>query len=165
MSMQAPGATPFTGRRMLAIMIAFFGVIIGANVTMAVFAGSSWTGLVVRNSYAASQEFNAKVAEARRQAALGWSSRLDIADGRISFALRDGSGDPVTLDGVQVSFHRPVTTEEDTVLALQPAADGSVGIDWLMRDGVWILEIAAEAGLDHPYRERMRVVVAQGRRQ
>jgi nitrogen fixation protein FixH len=150
---------------MLAIMIAFFGVIIGANVTMAIFAGSSWTGLVVSNSYVASQEFNAKVAGARRQAALGWTSRLDIADGKISFALTDRSGDPVTVEGAQLSFHRPVTTEEDTVLALKPAADGAAGVDWPMRDGVWIVEIAAEAGLDHPYRERMRVVVAQGRLQ
>ena len=160
----APGS-PFTGRRMLAIMVAFFAVIITANVTMATLAGSSWTGLVVRNSYVASQEFNEKVAEARRQAALGWTSRLDIADGRIGFALHDRSGAPIRLDGVELSFHRPVTTEEDTVLALEPLADGSVGIERAMGDGVWILEIAAQAGLDHPYRERRRVVVTQGRLQ
>lgn len=60
----------FTGRHMLAIMIAFFGVIIAVNVTMAVMAGRSWTGIVVEDTYIASQEFNSRVAEGRAQAAL-----------------------------------------------------------------------------------------------
>jgi len=150
---------------MLAIMVAFFAVINTANVTMAVMAGSSWTGLVVGNSYVASQQFNTKVAEARRQAARGWSSRLDIADGRLSFALHDRSGDPIRLESAQVSFHRPVTTEEDTVLVLEPDSGGSASIAYPIRDGVWIFEVAAEVGLDHPYRERVRLVVKDGRLQ
>ena len=50
----------FTGRHMLAIMLAFFGTIIAVNLVMAIFASRSWTGLVVKNSYVASQEFNEK---------------------------------------------------------------------------------------------------------
>jgi nitrogen fixation protein FixH len=38
----------FTGRHMLLIMIAFFGVIIAVNITMAVVARQSWTGLVAK---------------------------------------------------------------------------------------------------------------------
>ena len=63
MNHHQPGAV-FSGRHMLLTMLAFFGVIIGVNLTMAWFARSSWTGLVVENSYVASQEFNAKM-EAR----------------------------------------------------------------------------------------------------
>lgn len=165
MTTDVSSSAPFTGRRLLVIMVAFFGVIITANVTMAVFAKSSWTGLVVSNSYVASQEFNAKLAEARRQAALGWTSRLDIADGRIRYKLMDRSGSPIRLDGVQVSFHRPVTTDEDTVLLLETDASGSASIARPIGDGVWIFEVAAEAGLDHPYRERKRLVIRDGRLQ
>ena len=81
----------FTGRHMLAIMLVFFGLIIGVNVTMAVFASTSWTGLVVKNAYVASQEFNAKAAEARAQAALGLTAMLTIADGTIAYRLIDAS--------------------------------------------------------------------------
>jgi nitrogen fixation protein FixH len=35
-----------TGWHVLAIIIAFFAVVIGANLTLAVFAHTSWTGLV-----------------------------------------------------------------------------------------------------------------------
>ena len=50
----------FTGRHMLAIMLAFFGVIIAVNLVMATLASKSWTGLVVKNTYVASQQFNRK---------------------------------------------------------------------------------------------------------
>ena len=52
----------FTGKHMLAIMIAFFGVVFAVNFTMVYFSRHSWTGLVVENSYVASQEFNEKTA-------------------------------------------------------------------------------------------------------
>ena len=58
----------FTGWHMLAIMLAFFGTIITVNFTMAYLATSSWSGLVVKNTYVASQQFNGKT-EAIRQAA------------------------------------------------------------------------------------------------
>ena len=35
------------GRHMLLIILGFFGVVIGVNVTMATLASKSWTGLVV----------------------------------------------------------------------------------------------------------------------
>ncbi|ESY87148.1 FixH family protein, partial [Mesorhizobium sp. LNHC229A00] len=63
----------FTGRHMLAIIPAFFGVVIAVNLTMATLANTSWTGLVVENTYVASQQFNRKAEEGRAQAALGWT--------------------------------------------------------------------------------------------
>ncbi|TGV41583.1 cytochrome oxidase, partial [bacterium M00.F.Ca.ET.168.01.1.1] len=36
----------FTGRHMLVIILAFFGVVIAVNLTMATLASTSWTGLV-----------------------------------------------------------------------------------------------------------------------
>ena len=41
----------FTGWHMAVITISFFAVIIAVNLTLAVFASTSWTGLVVANSY------------------------------------------------------------------------------------------------------------------
>ena len=65
------GEWTFTGRHMLLVMVAFFGVTITVNLVLAFFATSSWTGLIVKNSYVASQEYNEKLAEARAQDALG----------------------------------------------------------------------------------------------
>ena len=46
----------FTGWHMAITMIAFFGVIISVNLTMAILASSTWTGLIVKNGYVASQD-------------------------------------------------------------------------------------------------------------
>ena len=54
-----PGFT-FTGWHMLTIMLLFFGTIISVNVTMAWNAVTSWSGLVVQNTYVASQSLTAR---------------------------------------------------------------------------------------------------------
>ena len=86
----------FTGWHMLTCMIAFFGVIIVVNFTMASFASKSWTGLVVKNSYVASQKFNDELAVAEAQQARGWRSQVAYENGELVFQLFDKSGKAVT---------------------------------------------------------------------
>jgi nitrogen fixation protein FixH len=56
---------------MAAIMVAFFAVVIAVNVYMARLASSTFTGVVVENSYVASQHFNRWLDEARAEERLG----------------------------------------------------------------------------------------------
>ena len=51
-------ARELTGRHVLAITLAAFGVIIAVNMVMAVKAVSTFPGLETPNSYVASQEFD-----------------------------------------------------------------------------------------------------------
>jgi nitrogen fixation protein FixH len=152
----------FTGRHMLFSMLAFFGVIIAVNLTMATLAGRSWTGLVVKNSYVASQEFNGKVAAARAQAALGWTPTLAVGNGRVSYSLVDASGHAVVVAGATVAFKRPSYEAEDMVFVLAPMPGHAAEAAGAVRDGIWIVEIAADAGQPEPYRETRRVVIADG---
>ncbi len=62
-----------TGWHAAAALIAFFGVVIAVNVTMAVFAVRTFGGVVVENSYVASQKYNGWLEAARRQNELGWT--------------------------------------------------------------------------------------------
>ena len=81
-------ARPFTGRHMAAIMIAFFGVVITVNVVMARFASSTFGGVVVDNSYVASQHFNRWLDEASAERQLGWHATIThAADGTVRVAL------------------------------------------------------------------------------
>ena len=59
-----------TGKHVLAITVSAFAVIIGVNVVMAWKAISTFPGLEVKNSYVASQTFDADRAA---QQALGWT--------------------------------------------------------------------------------------------
>lgn len=160
----------FTGKHMLAIMCAFFGVIIAVNLTMATFAHTSWSGFVVKNSYVAGLEINSKIEEGRRQAALGWISALSIEEGVLRFALKDAEGQPVLLDGGTATLRRPVGEADDMTVALTPRND-AVEAEIAVADGAWIIEVqadviagkAAQAGLDHPYRETQRIQLHGGR--
>lgn len=158
-------AREFTGRHMLAIMFAFFGVIIAVNLTMATFARTSWSGLVVQNTYVASQAFNRKAEEGRAQAALGWTPAFTIKDGVLRFSLTDAEGRPVRLEGGIAELRRPVGDADDAEVALA-ASGGGLEAKLGVRDGAWIVEIhataGAEAGLERPWRETRRIQLRGG---
>jgi nitrogen fixation protein FixH len=153
----------FTGRHLLLIMLAFFGVIITVNLTMATFARSSWTGLVVENSYVASQEFNEKAAEERAQLALGYTPSLKIDGAAIYYAILDRGGHKVPMKSAQASFHRPVTTRNDTRVAFAIDESGNATGTEDLTDGVWVMQLTADIGGDHPWRDMRRIVIANGR--
>ncbi len=75
---------PLTGWHVLAMLVAFFGVIIGVNLTMAYFANSTWSGLVVANGYVASQSFDKDLARARAQRR--WAGPSASSTGRTTSA-------------------------------------------------------------------------------
>ncbi|MES0071742.1 FixH family protein [Mesorhizobium sp. M0058] len=152
----------FTGRHMLAIILAFFGVVITVNLTMATLANTSWTGLVVENTYVASQQFNKKAGEGRAQAALGWTGKLTIAWGEVRYGLTDAAGKPVPLHGVKVLFRHPAYEKEDESVTLALASAQEFAAQHMPRDGVWIIEIDAEAGLARPYRDVRRIMISNG---
>lgn len=152
----------FTGRHMLAIMVAFFGTIIAVNLVMATFANTSWTGLVVQNTYVASQQFNERVAEARAQQSLGWKGALAIKAGEIRYSLVDASGAPVPAESVTVSFRRPSYEAEDWQVKLARAADGAYVAPAAVRDGIWIVNTEAVIPDRAPYHEARRIVVSRG---
>lgn len=134
-SAAAPGT--FTGRHMLFVMLAFFGTIIAVNITMAVLSATSWTGLVVSNSYVASQEFETKRQSHLQQQAAGWSPVFSYADGVATLTLADGAGAPVELGRVTVKFNRPVGGHDDQSLELQRGAGASYTAAVTLGDGVW----------------------------
>lgn len=152
----------FTGRHMLYIMLAFFGVIITVNVTMATLANTTWTGLVVPNSYIASQEFNGKAAAGRAQAALGWTSEWTIADGEFVYRLADANGRAIPIDRATATFRRPAHEGEDLTIELRALPGGGVAGAVAPADGAWMIEVNADAGLETPYRDVRRLFLRGG---
>ncbi len=155
-------ARPFTGGHMLAVMVVFFGVVISVNVFLAVVANTSWTGFVVENSYVASQEYNAKLAATKAQAALGWHGSLVLSREQVRYGLTDRQGEPVRMKAVTVAFRRPVDDREDHAVELKPVEPGVFVARHALRDGAWIVEVEADVGLPHSYRETRRILVVGG---
>lgn len=148
----------FTGVHMLICVLVFFGVIIAVNLTMATLASRSWTGLVVKNSYVASQEFNSKLAQARAQKLRGWSSEVKYQQGSLSFSLKDKDGRTIKAGPVLVKIGRPAFEQEDQVYTLSRSGDGVFSKDLALNSGPWALEIEAEAN-GVPFRRNLRFLV------
>jgi len=150
----------FTGRHMLIVMLAFFGVIISVNITMAVLAQRSWTGLVVKNSYVASQHFNADLAEARRQSERGWTSALSYTKGEIQLRLLDSDGRPVIIDDLTLAYGRPAYEQADRTASLLYTGEGVYTAAVALLPGIWALQIVGGNG-DSRYRRDSRLFVAK----
>jgi nitrogen fixation protein FixH len=137
--MSAPTAKhpEFTGRHMLLLVVGFFGVIVAVNVGMATLATTSWTGLVVKNSYVASQEFEAKRLAHEAQKAAGWAVTFRVDNGNASLMVTDRLGRPVDLGAVQLSINRPVGGHDDQSIPLQRHADGAYAAALALGTGVW----------------------------
>lgn len=133
----------FTGRHMLFSMLAFFGVIIVVNIVMATFAGMSWTGLVVKNSYVASQEFNGRIAAKEAQASRGWRAEIGMDQKRLRYRLTASGGNRVIPDRVSMKISRPTHENADRALLLHPVEDGAFLSPALPADGVWNIEMTA----------------------
>lgn len=150
---------------MLSIMVAFFGVIIAVNITMAYNAISSWSGLVVKNTYVASQEFNDKAETGKEQAALEWQQTATFADGIFTYKLTDRDGNPVQITGGTAEFKRPVGDVNDTKVTLSADGSGLLSGPLELDEGAWIMEVNSDAGLDDPYRHIVRILIKDGKMQ
>ena len=153
------GEFRFTGRHMFLLVAGFFAVVMAVNVFMAVLATRSWTGLVVENSYVASQEFNAKLTTSRARSEAGWAGGLAYEQGELVFSLTGADGAPIALDGVTIEVSRPIGVEGDRFVDLVAMADGShrVGID--LDPGLWNAAIVARVPGEADYEHRARLIV------
>ena len=150
----------FTGWHMLGIMVLFFGTIITVNLIMAWNASRSWSGLVVPNTYVASQQFNGKVAQARALAASGIEGALTVEGRRLVYRVTDARGAPVAADVVTAVFKRPVDEREDFTLALQPEGQGLFTAERDIPAGQWVIDIATNRDGEKVFHQTVRTVIA-----
>ena len=150
----------FTGRHMAILIVSFFGVIIAVNIVLAVFATRSWTGLVVKNSYVASQDFNKLQAKTDRQKAKGWQSELVVEKTGVVLRFRDREGESLSGLRVTAKMQRPSHENDDHELSFRENGPGQFVYRGDIALGLWNLRIVARDGkggeFDKVYRLRIR---------
>jgi len=135
-------ARPFTGRRMAVTMVAFFGVVIAVNVTMARLAVGTFGGTVVDNSYVASQKFNGWLAEARAQRGLGWTATAALDADRHVILIVDQAGS-ARASG---TARHPLGRATDIPVTFAPAGEGRLRSTAALPPGRWTLHISVSRG-------------------
>ena len=138
----------FTGKHMLIVMLCFFGVIITVNLTMATLATKSWTGLVVKNGYIASQHFNENKKAHEELVAAGWRSELEYNDGTFILSLKKNA---TALSNCEVAglLSRPVHENDNQHLTFHYKASpvnqrvGKYFAHTPLKTGRWHLSVQA----------------------
>ncbi|MFY9211246.1 MAG: FixH family protein [Aestuariivita sp.] len=100
----------FTGTHAALIFGGAFSVIITVNLALAYNAVSTFPGLEVKNSYVASQQFDAR---RDAQLALGWSVRADARDGQVILSITDANGAPVQVADLDATLGRATHVKDD----------------------------------------------------
>lgn len=100
----------FTGKHAAALFIGAFGVIISVNIALAVNAVRTFPGLEVKNSYVASQQFDAK---REAQLALGWSVLATARDGKVYLSITDKMGKAVQVKDLKAVIGRATHVKDD----------------------------------------------------
>ncbi len=149
----------FTGRHMAVIMVAFFGVVIAVNGIMAYVAVNSWTGLMARNGYVASQDFNALKAEQRRQDNLGFQSVLRYIGKTMEFTLQDSSKMPLKGFEITLNVGRPTHENDDRSFILKEQEPGIYREKLQLAPGQWNAEITAVDKAGRRYQRLVRLYV------
>ncbi len=127
---------PFTGWHMLMIMVGFFAVVFFVNAVLVFSALHSWTGLVVENSYVASQTFDAdteRLAAARKDL----RHQLHYQDGQLKLDLKTVDGVPANATDIKIEIGRPADNSQDQLLALIGDGPGSYFATTKLASGVW----------------------------
>lgn len=149
-------AREITGRHVLIGTVGAFSVIIGVNLFMAYSAISTFPGVEAKNTYYASQNFNAAM---RAQEALGWEVAQDYTDGQLMLRITEkDSGNPGEIVDFQVLIGRATESRDDQRPVFAREAGAFVApVD--LAPGKWILRIEAVAADGTLFRQQRQLYI------
>jgi len=156
---------PLTGRMVLVMLLAFFGVVIGVNVTMMKLAIATLPGTEVDSAYSASLGYEKEIVAARAQAARHWKVDAHIertADGAalLQVEARDRDGRPVTGLKFLGRFERPTDKRADLAVDLAEVGIGIYrGRTETIPPGQWDLVLEGDGKDGRLFLSRNRVML------
>ncbi len=168
MNLRAPNlhfapARPLTGRRVLAMLIAFFGVVMVVNFAMVKAAISTFGGVDTPSSYEAGRMYKTEEARAAAQASRDWQVSEHLSpsgDSQVlSVGIRDERGAPVTGVDLQAILAHPIDERRDVEIALAEAGPGDFRGRAVVSPGVWQLDLIVSRHGEQLFRSRNRIIV------
>jgi nitrogen fixation protein FixH len=156
-------AKELTGRKVLAMLVAFFGVVMVVNFAMMKAAISTFGGVDTKSSYEAGRMFEGEVAKAAAQTARDWqvSEHLTASGDEqvLTIELSDAHGAPVTGVDVEATLAHPVDERNDVTVALAEVAAGAYRGHAVVPAGVWEIDLLVVRGNEQLFRSKNRVIV------
>lgn len=139
-----------TGRHVLIMLVAFFGVIFAVNAVYITQAVTSFRGEDVKGSYRQGLEYNQTLAERETQKQLGWQVSANFiaenteADGRLLVKFQDEESQ--AIDGLTItgSLRHPSDLNADQSVSFQARGEGLYEATLAPQKGTWTVRAEAE---------------------
>jgi nitrogen fixation protein FixH len=165
MSKPLVSPSPLTGRKVLLMLVAFFGVVIGVNMIMMKLAIQTLPGTEVDSAYSASLAYEGEITAAHDQNARNW--QVDAHIGRdsgggaaVQVEARDKNGMPMSGLKFQGRFERPTDRRADRPVALAEVGTGIYrGNVAALASGQWDLVLEGEAAGRRMFLSRNRILL------
>ena len=139
------------GGHVLAISLAFFGLIIGANATMVTFALTTFSGVEESDAYQKGLNYNQALARKAAEEKSGYTAALDVVrgtDGTAQITVRlQQHATPAAGLTVTAMMRHPTDSHRDNTIMLQSGSEGQyAGISAVISPGAW--DVIVEARRD-----------------
>jgi nitrogen fixation protein FixH len=154
-----------TGRKVLLLLITFFGIVIGVNLVMMKLAVQTLPGTEVDSAYSASLAYEKEIAAARDQNARNWQVNAHVErSGQGSTTLqveaRDNDGRPMSGLKFQGRFERPTDRRADLPVTLVEVGIGIYRGDVMaIAPGQWDLVLEGAAAGRRMFLSKNRVLL------
>lgn len=148
------------------VFVGGMALVVVVNAVMAWFALSTFTGTTVDRSYERGRQYNAVLAEAERQARMGWHFSVawhqgmgDPLSGTVVVTARDANAAPLDRLSVEASLVRPLEAPQPLALSFSELAPGRyVASVTLPKPGQWEVRLTGRRGDAGPVDHRQRFV-------
>jgi nitrogen fixation protein FixH len=165
MSRSPVSPKPLTGRKVLFMLVAFFGVVFGVNFLMMKLAIDTLPGTEVDSAYSASLAYEKEIAAAHDQDARAWKVDAHVQRGTdggatVQVEARDNNGVPMSGLTFQGRFERPTDRRSDQAVGLTEVGGGIYrGSAPLIAPGQWDLVLEGDAAGQRMFLSKNRVLL------
>jgi nitrogen fixation protein FixH len=154
---------PLTGRMVLVLLLAFFGLVTVVNVFMIRAAISTFGGVDTPSSYEAGLNYKAEESVAAAQSARHWDVSASLvpspAGEKITITALDETGKPVSGATIAAHLAHPVDERRDVPLQFDQVGAGLYEGTAHADAGQWILDFEISRGGERLFRSRNRVII------
>ena len=139
--------------------VAFFIVLFILDGIFVSLALSTHRGVVTEQPYQKGLAYNQTIEAADKQAALAWSSHIEVTSDEVRVLLKDKMGDPLLGAKVMVYLSRPTQAGDDFSVRLSEGENGRYESPVTFKiNGQWDVRVSALRNKER-YQQRKRVVI------
>jgi len=153
----APKGFRITGWGFLAMIVGFFVVVIGVDVSFAVLAYRTHPGEVSVTPYEDGLVYDRKIAQLRTQEALGWAAAAAAEPGAVVVLVHDRDGLAVRGLSLSGKLERPATETGRVVPRFAETGPGRYEARQSGLSGAWDLTAEARDGRGHRFELERRL--------